>query len=395
MLQSNAIKVNKSTYFENLDGLRTVAFLLVFLQHSFLSWTSRLTPTQRPSNPFFDFIAGSGGLGVSVFFVLSGFLITYLLLHEKEVKGSINILFFYMRRILRIWPLYYAVLIFAIYIYPYIKVKLGNPYSPAEVNAVHPLYYFTFLSNFDVLNAHQRNGGAGLDAQQAITWSVAVEEQFYLIWPLLFYFTPRKFYKFIFIALILACQLFRIIYKNDGATLYYHSLSVASDLAVGGFCGYYAFYTSNFRLFLERLKKIHILLVYLFGCTWVIYGSHFFQTGLLQIGSRFVNTLFFAFIILEQNYSTRSFYKFSSNKPLSVMGKYTYGLYLLHPIAIRFTEIIVNKGFKIPVYDGSSYYVLQTTVSIIISIIMSYLSYEFFEKQFLKLKGKYTTSPKS
>ncbi|QJD98161.1 acyltransferase [Mucilaginibacter robiniae] len=384
------METKKKTYFENLDGLRTTAFLLVFLQHSLLAWTSRLKPAERPSNIFFSFISGSGGLGVSVFFVLSGFLITYLLLHEKELKGRINVPFFYMRRVLRIWPLYYVVILFAIYLYPYLKAKLGNP-SPAVGSAVsHPFYYFAFLANFDVLNVFKHK--EGLDAQQAVTWSVAVEEQFYLIWPLLFYFTPRKFYKFICIAAILLCQVFRIIHKDDDITLYYHSLSVIADLALGGLCGYYAYYSSQFKLFFQQLNKPSIILIYLLGCLWIVYANNLFKSPLFDACGRLVNTLFYAFVILEQNYSTNSFFKFSNNKVFSFLGKYTYGLYLMHPIAIRFTEIILNKGLKISIYGGSVYYSEQTIVSLFLAIVMSYLSYEFFEQRFLRLKHKYSLS---
>ena len=103
-------KKSAGIYFANLDGLRFLSFLMVFLHHTVVydinikgTFFERLLTT-----------VGYGGSGVSIFFVLSGFLITYLLLQEKEANGKINISFFYIRRGLRIWPLYYLVIIFSV-----------------------------------------------------------------------------------------------------------------------------------------------------------------------------------------------------------------------------------------------------------------------------------------
>src|SRR5437868_2879263 len=95
-------------YYPSLDGLRFFAFLLVFLHHSLLDWTS--------PNPLINFfliaIEKNGWLGVDLFFVLSGFLITTLLLKERSDNGNYSLKNFWIRRALRIWPLYYLALIF-------------------------------------------------------------------------------------------------------------------------------------------------------------------------------------------------------------------------------------------------------------------------------------------
>src|ERR1700733_9049748 len=107
-------------FFPNLDGLRTIAFLMVFFQHGFLSSFAYLhihnTFLQHSINMICD-----GETGVSIFFVLSGFLITYLLLAEADRYGKIHPGYFYIRRILRIWPLYYIVITFVFFGYPWLK----------------------------------------------------------------------------------------------------------------------------------------------------------------------------------------------------------------------------------------------------------------------------------
>ena len=109
-------KVQKSIYFPNLNSIRFIAALLVIIHHieQFKS-VFNIYPNQM-NNPV---IGSFGPLGVRLFFVLSGFLITYLLFAEKEVSGTISITKFYIRRALRIWPLYYLIVLLAFFIVPY------------------------------------------------------------------------------------------------------------------------------------------------------------------------------------------------------------------------------------------------------------------------------------
>ena len=120
-----------------LDVVRATAILFVLISHS----TFLLFPTQN--NFIITFIRFFGTIGVDLFFVLSGFLITYLLIVEKKMNGQIDIKKFWMRRILRIWPLFFACVFFGFYVFPFIKSLFGEP--AMETASIG--YYLTFNSN--------------------------------------------------------------------------------------------------------------------------------------------------------------------------------------------------------------------------------------------------------
>jgi peptidoglycan/LPS O-acetylase OafA/YrhL len=356
---------------------------MVFIQHAIVPAFEHL----NIKGTFWEALirlAGNGAYGVSIFFVLSGFLITYLMLSERELYGKIHVLYFYVRRTLRIWPLYYAVITFAFILYPFFKQIIGIQTHLGS----RPAYYFLFLSNFDVI--HIQKYFSGQDSMSGnITWSVAIEEQFYLVWPILFYVLPKKFYRVIFLATIAASLIFRYVYADDVAFLYFHSLSVCSDLALGGLCAWYALYSEAFTDFLKRLPKIVIAAIYVLGMYWLLAGISQFRIPYANVFTRLVSTLFFAFVILEQNYCRHSLYKFSRLKTLSFWGKYTYGLYLLHPIALTMLDV----AFRLLRIDYQRTFLSTLSAglaALVISLLLSYVSYEYFEKRFLKLKKKFS-----
>src|SRR4051812_22277340 len=113
-------QMTKKVYFENLDGLRFLCVLAVFFFHSFYTEFDYI---KNQDSYFFikKELFGNGNLGVNFFFVLSGFLITFLLIEEKKLNGQINLWKFWMRRILRIWPLFYFCVFFGFVIFPFLK----------------------------------------------------------------------------------------------------------------------------------------------------------------------------------------------------------------------------------------------------------------------------------
>lgn len=326
----------------------------------------------------------SGSAGVSIFFVLSGFLITYLLITEYEAKGHIELKNFYIRRILRIWPLYYAVVIFAFFVYPYFKSRLGV-ISHSQANV---FYHLTFLSNFDLINIEKHFTGQDVSSQN-ITWSVSVEEQFYLLWPLSFTFLPKRFWGWVISAVILGSIAFRIINYDDPNVLYFSTPAVLMDLGMGGLMAYLMKTNLRLRSLFESASTWTHLLLFVVSLSLLMWGDILvpgsYHTAVLRILTAFS----FAMIISSQAMTTQS-------SPLNLgnfsfgnrWGKYTYGIYLIHPIALNIIDILLRlvhvKNDTLPISLGSD------TAGFLLTLLMSWLSYEFFESKFLALKERFS-----
>lgn len=353
----------QKVFFPNLDGLRFFAFFTVFMGHVLpaeivIGQTESFLPL-RLHNALFN----SAWAGVSFFFVLSGFLITYLLLMEKRETGEIDVKAFYMRRVLRIWPLYYIVLFLGFVIYPLMKA------GTLHTEGVHPILYVLFLSNFDLLASGQ--GSMFVN----ITWSVAIEEQFYLAWPLLLIFTPERFYKHLFVLIILGSGAFRYLHIENNWITYFHTLSVISDMAVGAMAAYFAVRSEAFKDRIARLPRWAIFALYCVGFLLILFRQDIFRGGVAGASERLVLSLFFIFIVLEQNYASHRL-KMKRLKVISKLGIYTYGLYLLHPLALA----LLGRG------QGLTF---RFVFGLALSILISVASYHLFEQRFLRLKQRF------
>ena len=201
---------------------------------------------------------------------------------------------------------------------------------------------------------------------------------------------PKKLYKYLFIVIIISCCIFRYLNRHDGLILYFHTLSVFGDLAIGGLCGYYAYYSKSFTQLLGSLSKFTVAAVYVTGFTWMFYASQFRHTSpMFSNLTWLINCLFFTFIIAEQCFCKSSFFKMSDNKIMSRMGKYTYGLYLLHIIGVRVAYDILSRFFPYFKIDSFFHELIFRAIAFCIAIGISYVSYQFYEKQFLRLKERF------
>ena len=368
-------------FFPNLDGLRFFSFLIVFLSHSVNADNPAIKETVWYSIIKLRLFS-NGDLGVSFFFVLSGFLITYLLMKEKELTSKIDVKSFYIRRALRIWPLYYAVLLFGFFIFPILKLKFGQ--IPNET--ANPLLCFTFLNNFDRM-IHVPDA-----SMIAVLWSVAIEEQFYLVWPLLFYFTPRKYYLHLIIVVIVVSNLFRLCFANS-INIDLHTLGVITDMAVGGMFAYLCFFNERFLNYIKKMPKWNIAIFYLLAFCYVAFKNEIFFNTQMFVWKRLIMGTTFAFIIAEQNFSDNSLFKVGNWKIISQMGKFTYGLYCLHSIGILICLTLLRK-YALNQYSWQIW-LLELPISFLLSVSISWLSFNYFESWFLKLKDKFAYITKS
>src|SRR5258708_1579659 len=196
--------------FKNLDGIRFVAFLFVFFSHTFYAsdQSVKLSILYKSAS----FLAGGwGDLGLSVFFVMSGFLITYLLIQENQTFGRVHVLSFYARRILRIWPLYFSMLLFNFFIYA--SITDHQEFSKNQIP------YYLFYANMDVIEHGFNKGVIGH------LWAISVEEQFYLSLPLVMLVVPVRHLHYAFIVIIIGSQVFIMMHYLEPSILFYHSLS--------------------------------------------------------------------------------------------------------------------------------------------------------------------------
>lgn len=368
------------TYFDNLDGLRFFCFLSVFLFHSFHTEI----PAVKESG-IFHFVKftlfGNGFLGVNFFFVLSGFLITYLLIKEKLRNGRIHIVNFWIRRVLRIWPLYFACVFYGFVIFPYTKIMAGaQPNETANI-----WYYLGFISNFDYINK-----GLPDSPGLGVLWSVAIEEQFYLVWPvILSLFAVRKFWIPL-VAILAGSLVFRAF--NDVYKLHeMHTLSCIGDMALGGLGAWLILQKNWFAKKIQDVPRWFIVLMYAaFIFVFLFRDEYLLSNYWLRVFERLFISSIMLFIILEQCYAKHSFYKMGNFKTVSRLGLVTYGLYCLHFILI---SLLVGVSKKLGTNTSTWQVVLmEPAVSLVLTIIVSFISFRFFETPFLKLKERFDFS---
>ena len=376
-------------HFENLDGLRFVAFLLVFVFHAFSALQPQSTNAViRILVSGLTFHFQSGEYGVSFFFVLSGFLISYLIFHDSKATGTFSLKHFYVRRILRIWPLYFVVMAIGFFAFPLFLRAVGVDASP---NATF-LRYLTFNSNFDIMHRHSYPSPV-----LAVLWSLAIEEQFYLFWPIILLLVPRKHVPTTLFIFVAGSLLYRVASTNPLADR--HSLSAVIYLATGCLLAYASSFSAKFLYDMHRLPRTIICAVYLAGFFLMSIDQmadyHLRHSGtmpMVRSAYQFVRLVFqasfFAFVIGEQNFSAHSFFKIGRLKRVSILGKYTYGLYLLHMI-----PICIVKYVPIDLASATIVYFVKVSASFVGVLILGYVSYTYFERHFLKLKNTHCATP--
>ena len=345
-------------HFHTFDALRFFAFLLVFFLH-----------LPKTGNIYIDFFLKSGGIGVMFFFVLSGFLITYILLFEKENRNTISLKNFFSRRILRIWPLFYLMIALA-YLSPNILNALDLTYE-YEGYKPHLLTSIFFGENYKMMMTNTFPDGAPL----SVMWSLCIEEHFYILWGVLLYFISIKKIPFLIITSILIANIARLTYTHFGI----EHLDLFSHLDYFAFGAIPAYILMHKKGYINHIEKIPLYVKYIFltltiAIVFILPNVNFV---LLDHLSPFILGLLFSITI--QFTLGKNSVNINDNLWFSKLGRYTYGLYLYHTIIILLLlQIFKNLSFL-------NWYVLAI-FSLLLTIAISIISYHLFEKQFLKLK---------
>ncbi|OYQ39555.1 acyltransferase family protein [Flavobacterium aurantiibacter] len=346
-------------YFHTFDALRFLSFFLVFLQH-----------VPVPDFSVFSFFTKSGKIGVSFFFVLSGFLITYILLHEKSSVRRISLKNFFVRRILRIWPLFYAVLLFA-FLTPYFLDILQLSFPKDGYN---PNWFISalFLENYMMMTT---NGFPNVSPLR-VMWSLCVEEHFYVLWGIIIAILPiKKVPQLIFCAILFA-NLSRYIYHHMGVEW----LDLPTNLdyfAYGAIPAYILLFKPELLI---RVQKMHNLTKYILALTAIMLVfiiPNLNSYWLNALAPTVLGITFSALILFTL--PEKNGIRISNNLYVSKLGIYTYSLYLTH-------TVVINFFLKFEFSTSEFNFIITAVVSLITTILVSILSYHCFEKHFLKLK---------
>ena len=364
----------KKVHFHSLDALRFFAFLKVYLLH---------IPLQG-NFPIFSFLKSGGGIGVAFFFVLSGFLITYLLVFEKIQNGKISIKKFFIRRSLRIWPLFFLVLI-VVFILPYEFKDYIGLHMVGSGYDLDWKYSFTFLENYKMLIVDNVPKTTPL----SIFWSLCIEEHFYLLWLLSLFFIPVKYvFKFLVFTFFLSwgARMFE-------PMLFHNSLVRTNDLftsldlfSCGGILGY--FVAKDYKMVSVFINKISLLvkstIVFLIVLIIVFQQyvlpdnpeSYFsiFRTSVIAV----LFTILIA-VFIPQDSKIKI-----NNKIINYLGSISFGLYVYHIVFIHCVfQFFAHQNILLDDWHSVSMLIIITLGG---SILISMLSFHFFEKPFLKLR---------
>ncbi len=357
---------------KGLDSLRALAIIIVIYAH----WT---VVTFNP-NPIINFIneyiVPDGHTGVDLFFVLSGFLITSILLNAKEKSKPTAYLSvvknFMIRRALRIFPVYYLMIFTLLAIgYEGVKLDLG--------------YLLTYTSNIHFFRTGQW-GALGH------TWSLAVEEQFYIFWPWLILFVNNKYLKYVFIGSIIVSTLcnYYCYYVIDRGSFPFLVFNCIECFGIGGFYAWARLNEAHSRKFEQWVFPLFLacLLIYFYwryqhGAFWN-YTTFLFRIvdGLIAL----------QLIIWVMNNRVHWIQKYVlENRVLNYIGKISYGIYLFHdplqPLYDGFMGRLMTRHPGLPAFLGNYYF--SYAAKIVILLIICSLSYRFFELPFLNLKKRF------
>jgi peptidoglycan/LPS O-acetylase OafA/YrhL len=371
------VHAKRRFYQPELDGLRFYAFLGVFVCHTLPLKAAFYRALNLPLPWLWAATVEAGSAGVDLFFALSAFLITSLLLRERQATGGISLRLFYVRRILRIWPLYFLV------------VALGIGVAHATPRLSHFWYYTQSLPWYYVVGYVLFASNwvyAVFGAPQSICaplWTVAIEEQFYLLWPMVAKMLNRRGMMMVGIGTFLfatASQIGIVLSGVTGNYAYFGSASRCDSLALG----------IVLALSVERLPKLtralRLLLVGsgligLLASSWLVYQpySAFVRVvlGHLMISLGSVSILYGCM------YST---HKLLTSGWIVQLGKISYGLYALH-----FTGIFIILSLFHPAHGFNL--LLGDILGFVMTVVLASASYRWFESPFLRLKSRFATVP--
>jgi peptidoglycan/LPS O-acetylase OafA/YrhL len=373
LFQELHVQAAKGTQFykPELDALRFVAFLAVFAFHavprseqSFVGFPPALSAICRGG-------LSSGACGVDLFFALSAYLITALLVRERESTGELEIRHFYVRRILRIWPLYFAFLGVASLLAVGVKSQsLGWPY----------------IVGFSLLAGNWVYAALGIPHSIALPlWSVSIEEQFYLLWPLAVRRASRLMMVCIAVCLFVAASVMRglLVLGHVGQTaMEYNTVARLDPIALGILLALWNPAACRMARGVSLAASVVIAIgvgvwcgLYPLDNTTVNGMGNLIGRPLMAVAS-------VALLVAVQG--VRGWF---THPVLLYLGKVSYGLYVFHLVGLKLAGPIANHVVTTDAFAGS---VMRAGIGLLITIIFAAISYRYLESPFLRLKERFS-----
>lgn len=355
--------MGKRYYRPELDALRFFAFACVFCCH------------QRTNTPWIEKAKNAGAFGMCIFFMLSAYLIVTILLREKEATGTVNWKSFAVRRVLRIWPLYFAML--------FLTYGLGHYWTTAHITGHAVLAFSILLGNVYVLYHGWIPGPA------APLWSLSVEEQFYLAVPMLARFCGRRSLMAIFVATIVVAYGVLIwlghrgTFANPG--VWVNSFVQFQFFAAGGLIALY-FYRIKFVLPFGARGAMAACGLGVWLVAWFAFdlqGTSPTTPRQLVCGYALamLGTLMIFLSVLDLDRRIP--------QPLVYLGKISYGLYVFHDLIIGLAYNTHHRWPRMLYFVNHPLVTIPLTFAL--TVATAAVSYHYFERPILKFKERFET----
>ena len=365
---------DKVIYFKELNSLRFLGFMGIFFGHVFFANNPDILNVKWYSL-IVEYGKNLGFISLDSFFVLSSFLITWKALEEYKFSKAFDLKKYIIRRSLRIWPLYFLIVALGFSV-KIIAAKFGSE----VVNLPSIWSFLLFVLNFEIIE----NGYEFLFFM-VFMWSISLEEQFYILWAVILKWLKKHLIIISFI-FILSSIIFRIIFIEDSLSLNFHTISSFGNFGFGALLAIFCFKQNKLLLNLKNLSKIKITMSYLLIFLVFLLCPILSNFNSFNVIKRLLFSVFYGFIILEQTYCVNSLIKFSKIKYFDFFGKLSYGLYCFHGIIIT-VFIYLTKGHTTSLFKSV---IVYPALILLFTLIISYMSYNYYEVRFLKLKRRFT-----
>ena len=366
------VEPRRAFYHPELDVLRFFAFLAVFFHHALPRQAAHyLNSGLSPAATEWLLNAKeAGAFGVDLFFVLSSYLITELLLREHAARGEFSVSAFYIRRALRIWPLYFTFLALTVFVIPQI-------FSDENFGPKYIVSFALFFGNW-VCAIY------GLPFSVASPlWSISVEEQFYLGWPLLLLLVGVHRIKQLAIGMIvvaLATRVFLAAYGVEHPGVWCNTLARLDSIAAGAILAVSLRGRSPEIRYVLRFLFIAVALVGL-----VLVARYLRQDGPLSIVTYSATALASVLLLMAV---LRTDARVLLLRPFSwfvYLGRISYGLYVFHLLALA----LLPRLF-VTLFGVAPGFAQRIVLSFVLTVMLAAASYNWLEQPFLKLKKRFS-----